>query len=118
MCCEAMTPSCNDCRANAKKALADWNAKCKPAAAPKVDCSATPISDCCAGDTDECRSCRDAAMTTLVVWKEHCGTIESYPCDKKPPEAECCPSKIPSCEACRDRGRRLQEDWERRCVSN
>lgn len=114
-CCEAMTPSCNDCRDQAKKAQSAWAKKClKPAKEPN-DCASPPIAACCSDATDGCRQCREAAVTTLIDWKERCAAVEAFPCDKAPPVVECCPSAIPSCNGCRSRNQRLQEDWGRRC---
>ncbi len=115
VCCEALTPSCNECRDNAKKAKAEWAAKClKPTEQPK-DCASPPVSDCSTDSSDSGRQCRDAAITALVDWKERCSALEAFPCDKKPPQADCCTQSIPSCNGCRDRNRRLQDDWDRRC---
>lgn len=115
ICCEALTPSCNDCRDRAKKEQAAWAAKCVKATEAPKDCASPPVSDCCSDATDACRQCREAAIVTLVDWKDRCAELEAFPCDRKPPQAACCAQAIPSCNGCRDRNRRLMDDWERRC---
>lgn len=115
ICCEALTPNCNECRDRAKKAQAAWAAKCVKATEAPKDCASPPVADCPSDSTEVARQCREAAIVTLVDWKDRCAELEAYPCDKKPPQAACCAQAIPSCNGCRDRNRRLMEDWERRC---
>ena len=115
-CCEALTPSCNDCREKATHALADYQARCL-GAAPQVpaDCSAAPVVTCCGEDTDTCRQCREEGLAALVAFRERCAVEPEIRCDRKPPVSVCCDALMPSCEACRERNRRVEAEWLRRC---
>ncbi len=113
ICCEAITPSCNECRAKADQELDAWRAKCvKPVDVDK-DCKGNPpVASCNADDAD----CRARAMNALMDWKTKCqGELDEVSCDKQPPVIMCCQAMIPSCEACKTRAARIVDEWQRRC---
>lgn len=122
LCCEALTPGCNDCREKHRRQLADWQAACAKSAhpvatpAPSIDCGGVPpVSECCADATAECRDCRALALTKMLAWKEACSDLQAWPCDRKPVFSECCEALMPSCSQCRDRNLRLAAAWAKRC---
>ena len=122
LCCEALTPVCNDCREKHRRQLADWQSACAKSAppgaapAPSIDCGGVPpVSECCADATAECRDCRALALTKMLAWKEACSDLEAWPCDRKPVFSECCDALMPSCSQCRDRNLRLAAAWAKRC---
>ena len=116
-CCEALTPACNDCRAEAAAAQTAWEQACLSPAATPPDCTkAAPAVDCCGDATDECHSCREQALARLMAWKEACADEDAAACDHRPPQDECCQALIPSCQACQDRNQRVLASWERRCA--
>ena len=122
VCCEALTPVCNDCREKHRRHLANWQAACAKSAPPvaipaaSIDCGGVPpVSECCADATAECRDCRALALTKMLAWKEACSDLEAWPCDRKPVFSECCEALMPSCSQCRDRNLRLAAAWAKRC---
>ena len=115
-CCEALTPSCNDCRDDNDKAQKDWESTCLSAEALPPKCEKPPpVSDCCPDYTSECEECRQQAAATLLAWKKACGTYEAHTCEAQPPTSMCCQAMIPSCQQCKDRNRRIREEWNDRC---
>lgn len=64
MCCQAETPSCQACRANAERLDKNWQATCGPAgfAPPDTtyDCSRpAPVTPCCRALLPKCTDCVD-----------------------------------------------------------
>jgi hypothetical protein len=73
-CCEALTPTCNECRAKAAKALEAWKAACeKPAARPAECNEKLPSVACCPEATAACNACRSAALNKLLERRARCG---------------------------------------------
>ena len=115
-CCEALTPSCNDCRDQRLRERSAWQNYCVKPGVESGDCAGSPpVSECCAEATAECRDCRAAALTKMLAWKEACSDLEQLPCDRKPGLSLCCASLMPNYSQCRDRNLRLMDAWTQRC---
>lgn len=115
-CCEALTPSCNECRRQVDAEQVEWAALCLRPASALADCKKPPpVIDCCVEATDDCRQCREEALNRLLTWKEACGDADAVPCDKRPGVEMCCQALIPSCAACQERNLRVRQSWEQRC---
>jgi hypothetical protein len=117
VCCEAMTPACNDCREKNAQTMDAWRAACLKPEAIAPDCATAPVTSCPNDGTDAARDCRQQALNVMMAWKEKCGAEETpASCDKKPSLTVCCQAMIPSCEACRARNDRSVAEWQRRCA--
>jgi len=115
-CCEALTPSCNDCRDKRLRERSAWQTYCVKQGVGPGDCAgAPPVSECCAEATAECRDCRALALSKMLAWKEACSDLGLLPCDHKPVLSLCCAALMPSCSQCRDRNLRLMDAWTQRC---
>jgi hypothetical protein len=115
VCCEALTPKCNECRDGNRKAYDAWVASCGKPSLADAPCGTPPVVDCCGEDSPECRACRDTALNQLMAWKTKCAAADTTTCDKPPQATVCCQAMTPSCDSCRDRVRRVQQEWQRRC---
>ncbi len=117
VCCEAMTPKCNDCREKNAATMDGWRTRCLKPEAVAPDCAMAPVLSCPGDGSDAARDCRQEALNTMMAWKEKCGAEETpAACDKKPATTVCCTAMIPSCDACRARGDRAVAEWQRRCA--
>lgn len=115
-CCEAMNPTCNDCRARNRRLQQSWDRACLPVADVAPDCKKDPpIIACCNEPTQACRHCREAAFETLMNWKNQCATLDQLRCDRAPPRSECCSEGSPACESCKQRNQRIRDEWLQRC---
>lgn len=117
VCCEAMTPTCNECRDTNVKTMDAWRVAClKPTETP-IDCASPPVTACPNDGSSAARDCRQEALNQLMTWRDKCATEgDAVTCDKKPTVTACCMAMIPSCEACRARNDRTVADWQRRCA--
>lgn len=117
ICCEAMTPACNDCRGKNAATMDAWRSKCLKPEAVAPDCAMAPVVSCPNDGTAAARDCRQEALNTMMAWKEKCGAEdEPAACDRKPQQTVCCMAMIPSCEACQTRNERAVAEWQRRCA--
>ena len=115
-CCEALTPTCNECREKNQRSQQSWDTRCLPSAEQELDCQkGPPVIACCSDASDTCRSCRESAFATLMSWKTRCGDLDHVRCDRAPPQSVCCSDGSPACDACRTRHRRALADWQQRC---
>lgn len=116
-CCEALTPSCNQCRQENEAQQVAWEQACLPEGKAPPKCNSAPdISDCCTEYTEACEQCRLQAAAKLLAWKAACGTYEAHSCDEQPPTSMCCQAMIPSCQQCKERNQRIRTEWEERCL--
>lgn len=120
VCCEALIPSCNDCRSRNQKAQEAWAKACEGAGkagkmAKPTKCSAPPVSSCCGEDTEDCRACRVAALESMMAWRHACAEKPAHACEVPPPQTACCEALTPACDACRDRNKRVMQEWQSRC---
>lgn len=116
VCCEAMIPSCNECRDKAQRAMAAWREKCGGQGGTDLSkCAQAPTVECCMEATSECRSCREKALNEIMAWRERCGITSGIDCNVKPSIEQCCKTGEPSCESCRKRVRRLLDEYAKHC---
>ena len=114
VCCQALTPTCNECRAKNAKLNEAWESQCL--ADNALDCGKNPeIKGCCNEATEECRACRANAISRLVSYKEKCGSYAAHSCKTKPPLSRCEASYTPSAISCRNRNNRILDEWRTRC---
>lgn len=114
MCCQAMTPACNECREKSRLGIEKWQQDCG-AKTKSAGCGSPPVAKCCKGAGSECKTCRDEAQLKITAWRKSCGIKEAINCAEKPSAENCCTTGEPSCEACKKRMGRLMIEFARQC---
>lgn len=114
MCCQAMTPTCNECKEKSRQSMELWRKTCAPPV-KGAGCGAPPVATCCKGSGPECETCREEAQTNITAWRKSCGTNPAINCSEKPSVGECCTTGEPSCEACKRRISRLLTEFAGQC---
>jgi hypothetical protein len=74
VCCEALTPTCNECRDKGAKALEVWHGRCDKKVELPAECGEkVPSVACCPESSSECNACRAEALNKLLARRAKCG---------------------------------------------